>query len=127
MISRINRLIGDTLSFGYVVVFALTFYEVAARYVFNAPTQWTLEIALILAALHYILCGGQVMADDGHIAVTTITDKLPPAWQMRTKQLGLVVALICCAILAWAAWNQAAFSIEFNERSGTIFNSRMPI
>jgi TRAP-type C4-dicarboxylate transport system permease small subunit len=127
MITRFNRALGDAMSYGYAVVFCLTFYEVAARYLFNAPTQWTLEVALLLAGLHYILCGPQVTANDGHIAVTTITDKLSPGAQRRFKQLGMIVTLACCAVLAWAAWNQAAFAIEFNERSGTTLNSPLPI
>ncbi|MBM6596698.1 TRAP transporter small permease subunit [Microvirga pudoricolor] len=127
MITRFNRAVGDLFSYGYIIVFLLTFYEVLARYLLNAPTQYTLEITLILAGLHYLLCGPQVSADNGHIAVTTITDHLSPRWQERLRRVGLAVSLACCLILIWASWNQAAFAIEVNEHSGTIFNSPLPI
>lgn len=127
MITRFNRSVGDLFSYGYIIVFLLTFYEVFARYLLNAPTQYTLEITLILAGLHYLLCGPQVSADNGHIAVTTITDHLPAQWQERLRRVGLAVSLACCVVLIWASWNQASFSIEVNERSGTIFNSPLPI
>lgn len=127
MITRFNRAVGDFFSYGYIIVFLLTFYEVFARYLLNAPTQYTLEITLILAGLHYLLCGPQVSADNGHIAVTTITDRLPTRWQERLRRVGLAVSLACCVILIWASWNQASFAIEVNERSGTIFNSPLPI
>lgn len=127
MITRFNRAVGDFFSYGYIIVFLLTFYEVFARYVLNAPTQYTLEITLILAGLHYLLCGPQVSADNGHIAVTTITDHMPARWQEGLRRLGLAVSLACCLILIWASWNQASFAIEVNERSGTIFNSPLPI
>nr|WP_246505009.1 TRAP transporter small permease [Microvirga antarctica] len=105
----------------------MTFYEVVARYVFNAPTQYTLEISLILAGLHYILCGPQVSADEGHIAVTTLTDRLSPRWQVYTHKFGLAVSLVSCLILVWASWNQAAFAIDVNEHSGTVFNTPLPV
>jgi TRAP-type C4-dicarboxylate transport system permease small subunit len=127
VITRFNRALGDLLSYGYVIVFALTFYEVFARYVLHAPTQWTLEITLILAGLHYLLCGAQVSADEGHIAVTAVTDKLPPRIQQKLRKFGIAVSLVCCLILTWASWNQASFSIEMNEHSGTVFNTPMPI
>jgi TRAP-type C4-dicarboxylate transport system permease small subunit len=127
VITRFNRAVGDVFSYGYIIVFVLTFYEVMARYLFHAPTRWTLEITLILAGLHYLLCGPQVSADDGHIAVTAVTDKLPERAQRHLRKFGLAVSLVCCAILVWAAWNQVAFSFEMNEHSGTVFNSPMPM
>jgi TRAP-type C4-dicarboxylate transport system permease small subunit len=126
-VTRFNRRLGDLLAYGYVVVFVLTFGEVMARYLFNAPTQWTLELCLIVAGLHYILCGPQVSANDGHIAVTTLTDTFAPRGRQVVKQIGYLVSLICCLVLIVGAWNQAAFSVEVNERSGTIFNSRLPM
>jgi TRAP-type C4-dicarboxylate transport system permease small subunit len=127
MITRFNRALGDAVSFLYVAVFVLTFGEVFARYVFNSPTQWTLEIALILAGLHYFLCGPQVSAYEGHIAVTVVTERLPDGVQKALRQFGRLVALACCLVLVWAAWNQVSFSIDVHERSGTILNSPMPI
>lgn len=127
MITRFNRALGDVLAWGYVAVFVLTFGEVVARYAFNAPTHWTLEITLILAGLHYILCGPQVSANEGHIAVTAVTDRLPAGAQRVLAQFGRIVALGCCLVLAWAAWNQASFAIEVNEHSGTTMNSPMPV
>ena len=127
MITRLNRALGDFLAWGYVAVFVLTFGEVVARYLFNAPTHWTLEITLILAGLHYLLCGPQVSANEGHIAVTAVTDRLPKSVQHVLEQFGRVVAVLCCVVLAYAAWNQASFAIEVNEHSGTTINSPMPI
>lgn len=126
-VTRFNRGLGDLLAYGYVVVFVLTFGEVMARYLLNSPTQWTLEVCLIVAGLHYILCGPQVSANDGHIAVTTVTDTFSPRGQRIVRQIGYLVSLACCLVLIVGAWNQAAFSVEVNERSGTIFNSRLPM
>jgi len=127
MISNFNRKLGDFVAFGYVIVFVLTFYEVLARYLFNAPTQWTLEVVLTLAGLHYFLCGPQVSADDKHISVTTITDRLSPRARGVLQTFGIIVSAISCVVLAWGAWKQLAFSMKINERSGTLLNSHMPM
>ncbi len=103
------------------------FGEVVARYIFNSPTHWTLEITLILAALHYLFAGPQTSALEAHIAVTAVTDKLPAKTRSVLQQFGRIVAFGCCAVLAWASYNQALFSWDLNERSGTTFNTPMPI
>ena len=59
MITRFNKRLGELLSYGYAVVAILTFGEVCARYLFDSPTQWTIEVVILIAALHYIISGPQ--------------------------------------------------------------------
>ena len=52
-----------------VVVCAVTFYEVVARYVFNAPTTWSLDISIYAMFWACFLGGAYTLREGGHVAV----------------------------------------------------------
>jgi TRAP-type C4-dicarboxylate transport system permease small subunit len=119
--------VGEVLSYSYAVVFVVTIYEVFMRYVFHAPTQWTLEIALIAAALHYFFSGPQAIAADLHIRISFLADRFPRRARRFIDALGRLVGLVAMlAVLYWAVL-QAWTAIERGEGSGTILNSPLPI
>ena len=126
MISRISRGLGHVLAYGYAIVFVLTLGEVVARYAFNSPTPWTLEIALIFAGLHYILSGPQASADGSHIRITTFIELLPPAGTRFCLVLAQVVALLASCLVCYWATRQAAFALDLMEKSGTSLNTPLP-
>ncbi|MGG5821272.1 TRAP transporter small permease subunit [Falsiroseomonas sp. HW251] len=119
--------LGELLSYSYAIVFLLTIYEVVMRYAFRAPTQWTLEVALIVAALHYFFSGPQSIAADLHIRISFLADRLPAPARRAADAFGRLIGLVAMsAVLYWAAI-QAWTAIERDERAGTILNSPLPV
>ena len=55
--SSIAKTITALFSLLLLVIVAVTFYEVLARYIFKAPTLWANELALWLSALLYAAAG----------------------------------------------------------------------
>ena len=49
-VDHISRFGGLAVAQLYILCAGVTVYEVIARYVFNAPTQWAFEIAMVLCA-----------------------------------------------------------------------------
>ncbi|MCO5066264.1 MAG: TRAP transporter small permease [Rhizobiaceae bacterium] len=127
MIARINKFVGVTLSYGYAIVAVLTFAEVCARYIFNSPTQWSVEIVILIAALHYIMGGAQAAADETHIRITAIYDRLPASAQYVLTLFERVLVIVVCAIVGLWAFYQAQFAIQIGERSGSNWNTPSPM
>lgn len=114
-------------SYGYGLVFALTLYEVFARYVLKRPTSWTMEVCILLAGVHYLVSGISALARDQHIRVDALTNILPqPARTAFAVVEWAVVALVCC-VLGWWAIEQAWVAIAGFERSGTQMNWPLPV
>ena len=126
-LSRFCVRLGEILSYSYAVVFLITIYEVVMRYVFRAPTQWTLEIALIAAALHYFFSGPQAIAANLHIRINFVADRFPPRARRFADALGRLVGLVAMAAVLYWAVLQAWTAIERDERAGTVLNSPLPI
>ena len=120
MITHLNERLGLVFSYVYAVVAVLTFGEVCSRYFFNAPTQWTIEIVILLAAAHYLVAGPQAYASEGHIRIPVLYDRLPlPVRQALTVLERLVVATTC-GLVGWWAVRQAQSALALNTYSPTI-------
>jgi TRAP-type C4-dicarboxylate transport system permease small subunit len=125
------RRTADTLalasSYGYALVFLLTLYEVFSRYVLRSPTSWTVEVCILLAAIHYLVGGVSALARDKHIRVDALTSQLPASWRRRLEQLEWLLVAAVCGVLGWWACRQAWVAIEGFERSGTQLNWPLPV
>lgn len=125
-VRRATSTLGTACSYAYVVVFAVTIYEVFARYVLGRPTSWSIEVCALLAAVHYLVSGLQAQADDSHIRVDTLTSMVPSRVRRMLVAFQRLVVAAICAVLGYFAIRQAATALEGMERSGTQLNWPVP-
>ena len=52
-------------------------YEIIARYVFNAPTIWAFDIAMMISSTMFLMGAAFMQYQKGHIRVDVIFDMLP--------------------------------------------------
>lgn len=76
-VTRLNDLVGRWIALLIFAMSALILFEVACRYVFDAPTVWTTELAQFVFAIYSIMAGGYVMAHHGHVNVDLLYSHLP--------------------------------------------------
>ena len=126
LIDRFNRFIGEAVSYLYLGAVAVTAYEVVLRYLFNAPTTWAFELTILLCAIAYLLSGGYVTQGNGHIRITSISDRLPKPFAWWLELFGMLVGIFAIGVLAWAGFKPALFAIEIGERTGSAWDSPMP-
>ncbi|MBM3547416.1 MAG: TRAP transporter small permease subunit [Alphaproteobacteria bacterium] len=126
LIDRLNRFLGEAVSYLYLVAVAVTGYEVVMRYLFNAPTSWAFELTILLCAIAYLLSGGYVTQANAHIRITSISDRLPKSFAWGLELFGMIVGVFALGVLAWAGFKPALFAIEIVERTGSAWNSPMP-
>ncbi len=115
-----------------VAIALISFYEVVARYLFNAPTIWVHETAIMFAGLCFAFGGPYAMARHRHIRVTGLYN----LFGFKTRCfLDILICLITLAFAAGNAWaflrfaNKAFFAPDGTfrlEGSGTAFNPPYP-
>jgi TRAP-type mannitol/chloroaromatic compound transport system permease small subunit len=122
LIRAIERLSGIT---GYVTAWLVaplivaTVYDVAARYVFNAPTQWAYEVAYMAMGTHALLGMAYTLREGGHIRI----DAFSQSFSQRTKawidliSYGIFV-LPCLLWMTWSLWDYWWDAYISNELSG---------
>jgi TRAP-type C4-dicarboxylate transport system permease small subunit len=119
--------VGGNASLLFVVIVAISAYEVVMRYAFQSPTSWVHEISVTLAAAAFALGGPYVHDTRQHIAITFFFDRMAPGarrW-VRVLQSVLIVAFLAC--LTWTAGRQALISIDERETAGTALNWPTPM
>jgi TRAP-type mannitol/chloroaromatic compound transport system permease small subunit len=127
---RVTRLVdafGRAASYLYLVVVAITAYEVGMRYVFNAPTIWVHELAVALAATCFVIGGPLVHQRQQHITISVVYERMGPAVQRWARALSSLLALVFAILLTYAAWLQAALALKSGETSGTALNWPIPV
>jgi TRAP-type C4-dicarboxylate transport system permease small subunit len=95
--------------------------NVIGRYLFNAPITGAFEITESLLVVVIMLGLGLTQYHDGHIRVTILTRRMPPAWARLAKICALLLGAVFFAWCAYASWKFAYESYSFNEQEwGTI-------
>ena len=67
IVDRISEISGKAFSFIVLPVVLLEAVEVVLRYVFNSPTDWTWELAALLAGGMFVMGAGWVLKEDRHV------------------------------------------------------------
>jgi len=125
-VGRLVRRFGEAASWLYLVVVVITAYEVAMRYLLNAPTLWVHELSVALAATCFAIGGPYVHQGRRHISITFLYERMRPAVRRRVRTLGSLLTLVFCAFLAHATVTQAALALRVMEKTGTAINWPIP-
>jgi TRAP-type mannitol/chloroaromatic compound transport system permease small subunit len=126
-IDRISAFAGKSASWCIVLLTGVVCYDVAARYLFNAPTQWGFDVAYILYAVLFMLAGAYTLSRNGHVRGDVLYRFLSPRTQAALDlALYLVFFVPGILALAWFGVGFARESWEVLERSQTSA-SNLPI
>ncbi|TYC49311.1 TRAP transporter small permease [Rhodobacterales bacterium] len=89
------------------VAFAVSVYEVIARYVFDSPTYWAHETTTFLIGAIFLVGGPIALARDKHIRVRMIYDSVSPATRRWLDIVNSLIAMVFFAGLGYAGWIMA--------------------
>ena len=91
MINKINRFIGEIVSYSVLFLMLLVVYEVISRRFFNSPKIWTFELITMIYGFHFMLLAAYAYLNNSYVSVDILYDKFKP----KTKILiDLVTQLI---------------------------------
>jgi TRAP-type mannitol/chloroaromatic compound transport system permease small subunit len=119
LIERISGLAGKTTAWLVVPLIVATVYDVAARYVFSAPTQWAYEVGYMMMGAHALLGMAFTLREGGHIRIDAFTQKFSQTTKALIDLVGyLVLVLPCLMWITWALWSYWVKALQTNELSG---------
>ena len=116
-ITTLNRWIFQATVWLMAIVVPVMLYEVIARYVFNAPTVWGMELAVLLFGPYFLLGGPYLLHLKGHVALDVARQRLSPAWQRRLDLVNFPIIVLFCAILLYFS-APAAYSAFTGQMGG---------
>ncbi|MGI9424917.1 MAG: TRAP transporter large permease subunit [Hyphomicrobiaceae bacterium] len=126
-VDHVSRFLGLAVGNLYILCAAVTLYEVVARYVFNAPTQWAFEVVMVLCATAWMLSAGYVTLQKRHIGITVFYLMAGDRVRWWLDLFAMVVGVFALYTLTSDTLIRALESIDLIERGGTGWNSPQPM
>lgn len=128
-ITEINRWLATAVSSLVFIMVAAISYEVVARYFFDAPTVWALELSTLLLGPYFLLAGPYFLHTAGHVNVDILYSKLSPRWAaLADTGIYTVIVVISCVLIyqsipiaenaiasgetSFSSWNPAIWPVK---------------
>jgi TRAP-type mannitol/chloroaromatic compound transport system permease small subunit len=117
-VERFHMLVGHAGGWAILVLTLAISYEVFARYLLRAPTEWAFDASYILYGILFMLAGPYALARNAHVR----GDFLYREWSPRRQAAFDLVLYILfffpgVLALAYAGWGFAQFSWMIGEHS----------
>ncbi len=74
-------------------------YEVVARYFFNSPTTWVVEISSIILLVTPFLVGAWILRRDGHVKMDLLLEQFGPKPRIVLRAITSFLAALACLII----------------------------
>ncbi len=126
-VDHFSRFTGLAVGNLYLLAAVATIWEVVARYVFNAPTQWAFEVVMALCACAWMLSAGFVTLQKRHIGITVFYLMAPANIRWWLDLFAMLVGVFALYMLVSDTLIRAMESIDLLEKVGSAFNSPQPM
>jgi TRAP-type mannitol/chloroaromatic compound transport system permease small subunit len=116
-LDAITRACGIAVAWLIIPMVGSLVWEVAARYLFNAPTTWAYDMTFMLYGTFFMIGSAWTLQRGGHIRTDTYYGRWPRRTQARVDlACYLVLFFPALTILAWLGWEYFWKSFQQNER-----------
>ncbi len=119
VLTPVNLVLGYISGFFFMLMMTMTVYEVIVRYVFNAPTIWTLEISSYMMLTATFLAASYTLEKEGHIKVDIVLLRLSPEGQRILNIITSILGTVFASILLWKTAHLAMTSYKLHWISST--------
>jgi TRAP-type mannitol/chloroaromatic compound transport system permease small subunit len=119
LIERLSGLTGNVTAWLVVPLVFATAYDVGARYLFAAPTQWAYEIGYMMMGTHALLGMAYTLREGGHVRIDAFSQLFSERAKAVIDLIGYAIFVLPC--LCWITWSLWAYwmkALRTNELSG---------
>ena len=98
------------------LIAACFWYEVIARYFFNAPTTWAYDVASFALCPTIFLSVPEMTRRNAHVVVSYLVDAMSLRVRVPLTRVLLLAGAVVCLMCAWITgaetWRQYALGVE---------------
>lgn len=118
---RVTRWLARIAAFVLASLAVITFCDVIARYFFNRPFPFTVEITEIAMGAIIYFGVGLVTHDNDHISVDFVTLRMSERLRMLMSLITNVIAFVFLIFLVWRLWLRAGVLLEKADMTPIMF------
>src|SRR5262245_8171851 len=102
-VARVSGASGHVTAWLVVPLILATVYDVGARYLFSAPTQWAYEVGYMMMGAHALLGMAYTLRDGGHVRIDAFSQMFSQRTRALIDLIGYAVFVLPC--LLWMTWS----------------------
>lgn len=120
VIDQINEWTGRIVAYLALFMMVTIVGEVVARYVFNSPTIWVIEVNQYMLCGYVALGGGFALLYKSHVSVDIIHERLGLRTRAIVDAVTAFFFFIFIFVLIWKSWGMAWEALHYWERAETL-------
>lgn len=120
VVDGVNEWVGRIVSYFALFMMVTVVYEVIARYFFDNPTIWVMEINQYILCGYTALAGGYAFLYGSHVNVDIVYERFSVRTRAFLDILTSVFFFLFITILIWKSWGMAAEAWKYGERSESL-------
>jgi TRAP-type C4-dicarboxylate transport system permease small subunit len=121
-VTAVNKLLFWLAAALMAIIVPSMMAEVISRYVFNAPTVWGMELAVLTFGPYFLLGGPYLLHVGGHVNMDLLHARMSPPLRRAMDIMNQLVVLFFCAVLLYYAVPLVLQSIEYRETTFSAWN-----
>jgi len=90
-IDRVSEGVGRATAWLIPLLILELVYDTGARYIFNAPTEWSYDISYMLYGAIFMLGAGWTLLEDEHVRIEVLYEKLSRRGRAVVDALGYLI------------------------------------
>ena len=99
----------------FVVITLIVFYEIVARYLFNSPTTWSIDVSIYLVIWATFLGAAYTLKEGGHIMVDVVLVKFSIRKVHIIRRAAYTLVLAFCLVLMWRGTLACIDAVRYGE------------
>lgn len=121
LIDAISRWTGLIASISLLLMTLVVTYEVASRYLFNAPTIWAWDVNVQLMLLLIMLGLAETYRRDAHVRVDVLVGMFSARTRAWLDVAFAPVFFLVAGVIVWAGWIYFTKSYSRGQTASTVF------
>jgi len=101
---RFNRLAAYLSGAVIIVAAGILVWQVAVRYWLKWPTDWEIELCVMLLIISTFMSAAHTQAERGHVAIDLLDTMLPAGINRLRQKLADILTFAFCGFVAFNAW-----------------------